>query len=385
MSHHLQTEAVARFTCLGDACEDTCCQGWGMQLTKETVDLYNEKAPELLDAVVSGEAEFVMKRDPDTDYCVKFDKGWCGIHRDYGAEFLGDACHFFPRITRAVGGTVLTSAALSCPEAARQMLMEEGAFALVPRTPQRLPHSIKQYLSQMGEEEMLALHTRFLEEAGNPQFSAEENVMRLSAVVQALALQPEAKWGEASAFYFKIAASRMPAAEALATDPFNLVHALQGLVAASTHNRPRLNATISTLTEMLGVAFRGGTVELADAAPLNFLRLQHHWKTIAPQMQSMLRRYLQAQVNIAFFPFAGFGNTLAERVTIIGVRFATVKLALMAEAAQCKGVPEEKVSIRVVQSLSRFLDHLADPTLSLQIYHEAGWMREARLRGLLME
>jgi len=384
MSHIIQSRAVETFVCLGDKCEDTCCKGWGMQLTRETIAKFEGQAPELLEAVVTGEAEFVMKRDPQTDYCVKFDAGWCGIHRDYGSDFLGDACHFFPRITRAIGETVLTTAALSCPESARLMLMEEGAFAWAPREEQRAPYSMKQYLPEgMAEDDALALHDLFVAEAGNPAFSAEVNVMRVSAVVQALVLQPMAQWPPAAVFYFNMAEGRIPPAEAAATDPFNLTHALAGLVNASkASHRPRLQQTMETICAVLGITLDGPTITLAPDAAQRFLSMQHHWRTL--EMQPVLRRYVQAQLSIAFFPFAGLGMTLAERMTIIGVRFATVKLALMAEA-KASGTLAPDAVIRVVQSLSRFMDHLADATLSLQIYHEAGWVRESRLRGLLME
>ena len=99
----LQTQAVAQFSCLGGECPDTCCQGWGMQLTAETVAKYKAEAPELMDAVSTGEAEFIMKRDPVTDTCVKFEGGWCGIHRDYGEAFLGDACQFSPAFRVRLG------------------------------------------------------------------------------------------------------------------------------------------------------------------------------------------------------------------------------------------------------------------------------------------
>lgn len=385
MDNTIQSRAVAQFTCLGDRCEDTCCKGWGMQLTQETIIKYESEAPQLLDAVVTGEAEFVMKRDPATDYCVKFDNGWCGIHRDYGSDFLGDACHFFPRITRAMGDTILTTAALSCPESARLMLMEEGAFAWQPREAQRLPFSMKQYLPEgMNETDALALHDMFLREAGNTEHSAEVNVMRLVAVTQALALQPTAQWKSAAEFYFKIALTRVPAAEAAATDPFNLAHALVGLVNASkASNRPRLQQTIASICQVLGITVEGGNIALAADSPQRYLSMRHAWQQ--GDMQTLLRRYLQAQVSIAFFPFAGLGMSLPERMTIIGVRFATTKLALMAEAKQMGGDVPADVVLRVVQSLSRFMDHLADPTLSLQIYHEAGWIKDARLRALLME
>jgi lysine-N-methylase len=385
MSQALQSRAVETFVCLGDACEDTCCKGWGMQLTRETVAKYEAEAPELLESVTSGEAEFIMKRDATTDYCVKFDAGWCGIHKRYGSDMLGDACHFYPRITRAVGETVLTTAALSCPESARRMLLEEGGFDWVPRTETRVPFSMKQYLPEgMQEAEMLALHALFLREAGNPAHTAEENLLRLVSVVQSLSSQPMTEWGKAAPFFFTMAAGRLPKAEAAATDPFNLAHALHGLVgAAKASNRPRLMQTIASIAEVLGITFEGAGIALSPDAAQRFLTMQHHWRQHAPD--GLLGRYLQAQMSVAFFPFAGLGASLDERITIIGVRFATVKLALMAEAKRAGGALSEESTIRAVQSLSRFLDHLADPTLSLQIYHEAGWTRPSRLRGLLME
>jgi len=39
--------------------------------------------------------------------------------------------------------------------------------------------------------------------------------------------------------------------------------------------------------------------------------------------------------------------------------------------------------VRIIQSLSRLLDHLGDPAFSLKIYAETGWIKEARMRGLL--
>lgn len=106
MSRHPlhSTAFVARFSCLGDKCEDTCCKSWSMQLDDVTFRKYESEAPELLDAVAQGhDGGHIMRRDKQTDFCVKFTDGLCGIHKDYGSDFLGDACHFFPRVTRQVG------------------------------------------------------------------------------------------------------------------------------------------------------------------------------------------------------------------------------------------------------------------------------------------
>lgn len=377
----IQTNAVARFKCLGSDCPDTCCQGWGMQLTAETIAQYKKDAPELLDAVVSGESEFVMKRNPATDRCVKFDAGWCGIHRDYGADFLGDACHFFPRITRALGATVVTTAALSCPEAARLMLVEEGGLALTERTELRTPFSLRNYLPpELNEDQALSIHQQFVDAAGDMAFSAERNLMRVSAAARALEMQPVNVWPDAVSMYLAFAEGRIPPMEAAPVDPFNLLQALHGLFAASPSRHRPLQEMIQQTAEALGVTFQAtGGMTLADDALEKSLRQLAHMRAQATTLQPILQRYVQAQLSQALFPFAGLGEKLTQRITIIGVRLATVKLLL----STLPEVPSVESVLSIIQALSRFTDHLADPGLSLQIYEETGWVREPRLRALL--
>lgn len=358
-----------------------------MQLTVDTVEKYRAQAPELLDAVTSGEAEFIMKRDPVTDYCVKFDNGLCSIHRDYSADFLGDACHFYPRITRALNEQVVTSIALSCPEAARIMLHGDDPFSLTPREELRQPFSLRNYLpDDLERDAALELHALFVREAGNENFTAERNALRLMMVVRALETQPPAQWLGAATFYFTIAESRIPAAEANPLDPAHLAQALMGLILASAaSNRPKLMEIARGLQPALGIRIDEATSALhMDAdAPQKTLQLLAQWKNVQESMQPLLRRYLQAQISQAMFPLAGLGGTMPERLLIIAVRFATYKLALMVEAGRAGAAPDAQASVTIAYHLARFLDHLADPTLSLAIYGEVGWTRDARLAALL--
>ncbi|MES2984042.1 MAG: flagellin lysine-N-methylase [Pseudomonadota bacterium] len=378
----IQTTAVANFTCLGSACPDTCCQGWGMQVSIETIEKLTRDAPELLGAITSGEAEFVMKRDPVTDQCVKLDNGWCSIHRDYGEAFLGEACRFFPRVTRALGDTLVTSSTLACPETARLMLYTPDGLAATARSEVQVPYTLKNYLpAGLPVADALVIHQTFLDLAGEATCTAEQNMMRLSATARALEMQPFPAWGEALPFYLTMAAGRIPPAEMAAADPFNLLHALRGLAMAGKAPRARLLQVIDAMAQALGARFdpTTGAIALADDAELRAVTLLHHMRLQAPVLAPVLRRYLQAQLSQMLFPFAGFGHGLSDRVTILGVRLATVKLALATLAVD----PAPDEVIRVIQTLARFTDHLADPALSMQIYHETGWVREARLRGLL--
>lgn len=385
-----QSETVRQFTCLGDKCEDTCCKGWGMQLCSRTVDLYKDKAPELLESVTSGEAEHIMRRDEATDYCVKFEGGWCGIHAKYGEDFLGDACHFFPRVTRQLGEHTIMSASLSCPEIVRLGLIQGVGFTPSASEIERLPYTLSDYCPQELEpDKALALHQFFVDSAGDEAISAPRAMARLRSVAASLQAVDVASWGVAAPFYWNNADSRLPAPEANIADPFNLLNALQGLVGASKLvARDRLNRVIGDIEQALKVTLNWQTlgIETRDESLPAQQQMQQNWQQQWQQsFQPVLRRWLQAELSVMCFPFAGLGETLTDRASLLGVRFATLQLALMSACQlQQKRIDDSEV-VRIVQSLARFLGHLAEPTLCLQIYNETGWLREARLRALVMD
>lgn len=358
-----------------------------MQLSKETMELYREKAPQLLDAVASGEAEFIMRRDPVSDYCVKFESGWCGIHRQYGSDFLGDACHFYPRVTRALNDHLVTTLVVSCPEAARLALYGEEPFGYGPRDATRQPFLLKNYLPEgMAAEAAIATHRKFLAEAEVEANRVERNLMRLLVVARALEVQPAGQWEAAANFYFGIADTRLVAPEADARDLIHLVQGLMGLIYASkAHARDGLMAIAQRMEALLGIHVDRATsgLSLESDTMARGVKLLHHQQAIDAVLQPVLRRYLQAQIAQAMFPFSGLGRSAGERMTIIGVRLATLKLALTCASLDAGGSLGEDLVIQTVYTLSRFLDHLAEPELSWAIYTETGWVREARLRALL--
>ncbi len=380
------TKAVSQFRCIGDRCPDTCCKGWGMQLSAKDVALYAAEAPELLDAVTSGEAEFVMKRDPASDYCVKFEGGWCAIHKQYGERMLGDACHFFPRITRSLGGKTVMTASLACPELARISLSEDAPSDEVQGDIERVPHAIREYGSpELPAETMRAVHRAFITHIRDPQVTAERAFAHVASVARSLAMIESVQWEAAVPFYLKMADGRLPAPEPLPADPFNVLNALLVLIAAAPKSeRAGLMETIATIRDVLKIEIDHGQITIGDETGIAYLAMQAHWRTHCAALAApILKRWMEAQFSAMLFPFAGLGRDALERITIIGVRFATVKLALAAESMRAGAFVTEEVRVRVVQSIARFMDHLADPEFSMQIYRQLGWDREGRLRSLV--
>ncbi len=382
----LQTRLLDSFECLGNECDDTCCKGWGMQLDEETYQRYKQQAPELLDAVTSGEAKYIMKRDATTDYCVKFDNGWCAIHKQYGTEFLGDACHFFPRVTRKIGDKIIQTASMSCPEIARRVLFNSNNFTNYETQCTRIPFSIRDYLpTEITSSQALQIHDAFLQAANDKTSSAEHIICRMLTVAESMKAIAVKNWPEAVAFYFRTADNMLPPAETNAADPFNCLHALVGLLKATRKSpaRQRLDTVITTMQKALMVEFDSDNkMSLSADSSNNYQQICTMWQEEEIKWQPALRRWLQSQLSVAFIPFAGLGNDLPEKIVIIAVRLASLKLALMSYLFIHEKLTDDD-AILIVQSLARFMDHLADPTLSLQIYEETGWMRAGRLRGLL--
>lgn len=132
-------EYMSEFECIGSACEDTCCAGWGVTVDKATFKKYrNTKNPEIKDALkenvkrdrssTSDHSYAKIKMD-DTGTCTMLDEDHlCSIYKVLGPEFLSNTCTVYPRQLKWVDNVVENSATMSCPEAARLALLNEAGI-----------------------------------------------------------------------------------------------------------------------------------------------------------------------------------------------------------------------------------------------------------------
>ena len=380
---------------------DTCCKHWSMQINSDMLEKYKKDAPQLLAAVEPDndgslqnphvgfcDQKFIMLKDKQTNYCVKLEDGKCGIHKEYGEKFLGDACYFYPRITRNIGDAAVMSATMSCPEIARIALYGEQPFTLEETEFSRLPQEIKNILPEgMPPEDALAIHSDFISATQDESASAEHIFARINSVSRSLHRIEKKDWLRAAPMYFRLADGSLPQPEMNINDPFNLLHSLCGLVVASKKSiPPRLQQTITEIEQALCVTldWQNILIQTSDASLPVYNKLYLLWKDQMQEIYSpLLKRWLAAQLSSSLYPFAGLGDSLPDRITIIGVRMAILRLALISAYSIKNGELHQDDVVRVVQSLSRFLDHLANPVFSLQIYTETGWDKESRMRGLL--
>lgn len=138
----LVPEYLAEFNCIGGSCEDTCCAGWNVTIDKKTYQTYRKvKNPEISDKLnryvkrnrkqnsEANYAKFVL--DEDEKCQMMLEDGLCSIHKYLGEEFLCNTCAVYPRNLTKVGNTIEKSLTLSCPEAARIVLLREDGIGFI--------------------------------------------------------------------------------------------------------------------------------------------------------------------------------------------------------------------------------------------------------------
>lgn len=138
----LMPRFVQRFSCIGPACEDTCCSGWKVLVDKKTYKAYRKEAVPALDRLM---ANMIRLDDQGSDsnafaaigtlgpqkQCPALDNGICSVQASLGESYLPNVCHIYPRTNRRMDGQIEQMITLSCPEAARLALLAEDAFDFV--------------------------------------------------------------------------------------------------------------------------------------------------------------------------------------------------------------------------------------------------------------
>ena len=138
MKHSLiRPSFVTNFSCIGGECEDSCCYGWNIHIDKQSYK--KTLAHSELKVLAKTALKKVKKSDQVWAQAVLNEEGACGflddnklcqIHAKAGEALLSNTCKTYPRMSHMRGGDRYDSLSLSCPEAARNILLRPDAFSL---------------------------------------------------------------------------------------------------------------------------------------------------------------------------------------------------------------------------------------------------------------
>jgi lysine-N-methylase len=135
----VQPHYANAFHCIGSDCEDSCCEGWGVFVDKSTYKKYRanpllrQLTAEHMDRVPESRNTFQYARIRLQENRCPFlaaDK-LCSIQKRHGAEFLSKTCARYPRALVRFDGRLQKALLLSCPEAARLVLLSPQLLSAV--------------------------------------------------------------------------------------------------------------------------------------------------------------------------------------------------------------------------------------------------------------
>jgi len=139
------------FKCIGSACEDTCCQGFTVPVEQATWEKYKALPPSPFQILVQSS----VKREPENaeaypagvtppyatirmnsaNVCpLLTEQKLCGIQAELGEGLLSHTCATYPRIVHSVDSMKEAALTLSCPEAARHVLLNSNLLHRVGRS-----------------------------------------------------------------------------------------------------------------------------------------------------------------------------------------------------------------------------------------------------------
>jgi lysine-N-methylase len=145
---------LTRFKCLGASCDESCCQGWQVQIDlshyrvlKAAMDGSQAERAEFRAGVQLNEAaagdeghHASIRLDREKQRCPFLSPGsLCSVQTRYGEEALPDICATYPRLVARFGERLEVWGTLSCPELARQCLLHDDALEIVDAPPDISP------------------------------------------------------------------------------------------------------------------------------------------------------------------------------------------------------------------------------------------------------
>jgi lysine-N-methylase len=137
----LEPQYFQSFHCIAGDCEDSCCTGWDVVIDQATYDAYQKCQDALLKPLFCehilmndksvGDSEYVPYATVKMNhYICPFltDERLCTIQKTWNEDALSITCNTYPRAFNNVDGVLERSLYISCPEAARLILLNTKAM-----------------------------------------------------------------------------------------------------------------------------------------------------------------------------------------------------------------------------------------------------------------
>ena len=378
MEHSMQS-----FKCIGSACEDTCCSVWNVTIDQETYRKYQKvRDPELkklLNANVTrnrstpSENNYAKIRLTKDRLCpLLTEDNLCKVQAKLGSEYLSSVCAFYPRFENMVNGVVEKSLVVSCPEAARHVLLnvdgiefdeieepiETKTFLDCRLNTDDLVH-IGKYHKYFWEFRIFTIQT-----LQNRQHELWKRLIILGMFYQKI--QECIDEGHENEIPGQIAVFSDLVADGLFKKTLDEIpdqSTIQMLLLKEmTENRILAGGASKRFIEcfaefLAGIGFlEGSTME--EVAKRYQVAFENHYNPFMQKHEYILENYLVNYVFKNLFPITA-KKTLFENYVMLVVHYAIIKMHLIGIAGFYGGISIDQ-TIKTISSFARTVEHNAN-------------------------
>jgi lysine-N-methylase len=383
------------FRCIGSECEDTCCHGWRVPVDEATYQRYQDLPPSPLQSLIHQSVErlpetgqttnsfAIIRMNAENSCPMLSEERLCRIQSEYGAELLSHTCATYPRVTHTGNGAPITALTLSCPEAARLVLLHTHLLrAHAPRehsmTPAAQPDHAEDRISSPLEPSPLSpwtdpIRATVLATAANQRYPIWQRLFllsvfakRLDTIVGAIVSGELDRAPEAFLSDFNVTAARgslRVAMDALPADELAQMDAvlrLAGLMLHRSNVGPRFVACVNAFTSGIG---NGPGATLASLAAHARAAYERHFTPFFHRNPHILENYLVNTILRLNFPFGSAknpeesGRTISQRFAILAAQFALIRGLLIGVAGHHGDSFSADHVVHTVQAASKHFEH----------------------------
>jgi lysine-N-methylase len=388
------------FRCIGSECEDTCCQGWGVPIDQASYQKYQQlpasQLRTLIDANILAIPEgakphsFAKMRMDGASQCPMLTSDrLCRIQVELGESYLSHICATSPRIVHVVGGIQETALTLSCPEAARLVLLD-------PELLTRELHTVAEY-SRVAISEAVAtdgssallpffwpIRQIVLGLIANRTYPLWQRLFLLGVFCRRLDSIAKGELDRNVAqfladFAAAVASGTLrPAMEALPLDraaQLDVVLRMAGMMLHRSNVRPRFVECVHAFTT--GIGNRPGAT-LESLTEHFALAHDRYYAPFFERHPHILENYLANTILRCRFPFGkeGVPTTMEREYALLTAQFALLKGFLIGVAGYHREAFSAEHVVHTVQATSKHFEHHPE---YLELTYEL--LRESQMDG----
>jgi lysine-N-methylase len=404
------------FRCIGAACEDTCCQGWKVAVDEATYLRYRDLPQSPLRTLIHANLErapdngktaspFAIIRMTPANQCPMLsEERLCQIQSACGASFLSHACATYPRTVHPHHGGRLVALTLSCPEAARLVLLHPnllGTFASSEDSTDRIddssqdssiapagldPASLNPWAEPIRSTVLMTVVNRAYP-LWQRLFLLGIFTRRLDAITAGdLPRQPDAFLAD---FHLTVArGSFRPAMQAMPANELAQMDALLQLAGLMLHRSnftPRFVDCVNAFTSGIG---NGPGATLATLATHARVAHERYFAPFLRRAPQILENYLINAILRLNFPFGAARDVqesaqpMSRRFSVLAAQFALIRGLLIGVAGHFREQFSAEHLVHTVQAASKHFEH--HPEFEKEVLSLLAELKLDEARGLAL-